>query len=113
MPGAPPCPRVCHRTEIRTCREGRSMVKRWTAVLFALVLTLMLVPSVALAEPPDSPPGLVIATAHSCPRGGANAARCHAIVRTDLGASRRPNRAPSGYAPTDLQAAYNLPSSTA
>src|SRR5437899_2583499 len=55
MPGVPPCPRACHWTESRTDREGRSMVKRWTTVLLALVLTLILMPLAALAAPPGSP----------------------------------------------------------
>jgi subtilase family serine protease len=41
----------------------------------------------------------------------AGAAQCYALIRTDIGGMISPNL-PSGYGPADLQAAYNLPSST-
>src|SRR5437660_12805094 len=113
MPGASPCPRVCHRTESRTGREGRSMVKRWTAVLFALVLTLTLMPLAALAAPPGSPPGLAIAAAHVCAAGPPGQARCHALVWVDANGRPSVTAGPAGYGPADLQSAYNLPSATA
>ena len=45
----------------------------------------------------------------SCPTAGPGGARCFALVRTDLGGANRPI---AGYTPADLQAAYDLPSST-
>jgi hypothetical protein len=45
----------------------------------------------------------------SCPTAGPGGVRCFALVRTDLGGANRPI---AGYTPADLQAAYNLPSST-
>src|SRR5436309_2752189 len=110
MPGASPCPRVCHRTESRTGREGRSMVKRWTAVLFALVLTLTLMPLAALAAPPGSPPGLAIAAAHVCAAGPPGQARCHALVWVDANGRPSATPGPAGYGPADLQSAYKLTS---
>ncbi|MCD0484525.1 S53 family peptidase [Streptacidiphilus sp. ASG 303] len=55
------------------------------------------------------------ATAHSCATAQAGAASCNAIVRTDIAPLRKasPNATPSGYGPSSLQSAYNLPSSTA
>jgi subtilase family serine protease len=47
-------------------------------------------------------------TRQVCPHlGDPDRAYCEAIVRTDL-----PSQSPSGYTPSDLQAAYNLPSTT-
>src|SRR5262245_52345798 len=68
----------------------------------ALVLALTTVLSAAAAPPPW-------AGKHVCGVGPASTARCHAIVRTDLG----PLAAPAGYGPADLQSAYKLPSGTA
>jgi hypothetical protein len=45
----------------------------------------------------------------SCPSAEPGGVRCFALVRRDVGGANRPI---SGYAPADLQAAYNLPSST-
>jgi subtilase family serine protease len=56
------------------------------------------------------------ATAHSCSAPAADAAACKAIVRTDIASKAKgasPAVTPSGYGPASLQAAYNLPSSTA
>src|SRR5207253_10763759 len=68
---------------------------------------------------PESPPGLNHRPA--CPGPAApGTARCHLQIRTDVeqqsaAAARRgtPPSSPPGYSPTDLRAAYNLPSASA
>jgi len=45
----------------------------------------------------------------SCPTADGGGVRCLALVRNDVGG---PNRPITGFTPADLQAAYNLPSST-
>jgi subtilase family serine protease len=54
-------------------------------------------------------------TAHSCATAAAGHASCQALVRTDVVAAQRvaPDATPSGFGPSSLQAAYNLPSATA
>jgi subtilase family serine protease len=53
-------------------------------------------------------------TAHSCAAPAAGDAACNAIARLDVHTAKiAPNATPSGYGPSDLQSAYNLPSATA
>jgi subtilase family serine protease len=55
-------------------------------------------------------------TAHSCATATAGHAACAAIVRTDIATPAKsvtPNTTPSGFGPSSLQSAYNLPSATA
>jgi subtilase family serine protease len=52
--------------------------------------------------------------AHSCAAAKHGFASCNAIVRTDMApAKSSPNATPSGFGPSSLQSAYNLPSATA
>jgi subtilase family serine protease len=85
------------------------MVKRWTTVLLALVLTLTLLPLAALAAPPGSPPGLAIAAAHVCAAGPPGQANCHALVWVDANGRPSATAGPAGFGPADLHSAYNLP----
>ncbi|HEY2473200.1 MAG TPA: hypothetical protein VGI19_00215 [Candidatus Cybelea sp.] len=56
----------------------------------------------------ESPPAPAGSTRQVCPDlGDPGRAYCESIVRTDV-----PSQYPSGYTPSDLQAAYNLPSAT-
>ncbi|NUP45527.1 MAG: peptidase S8 [Streptomyces sp.] len=54
-------------------------------------------------------------TAKSCATPAKGQASCQALVRTDLVQAQAisPNATPSGYGPSSLQSAYNLPSATA
>ena len=70
---------------------------RFATVLGLLVLFLTQLPSAFAAPPPW-------AAANVCAAAAPGYARCHAKVRTDLGALA----VPSGYGPSDLQSAYNL-----
>ena len=54
------------------------------------------------------PPG---PSAHVCGPAATGFARCHALIRTDV--SGTATTSPSGYHPSDLRAAYSLPSTTA
>lgn len=54
------------------------------------------------------------AAVRACAAPTAAHAACNAWVRTDVHTAKiAPNANPSGYGPSDLQSAYNLPSSTA
>jgi subtilase family serine protease len=48
------------------------------------------------------------AHAKVCPSAAPGVARCHSLVRIDDFGAPLPNATPSGYAPADLRAAYNL-----
>ena len=70
----------------------------------ALVLWAGLLPVEAA---PDAPQAAASA-ARVCPDNAPGTAHCHAWIRTDVRASA----APSGFAPSDLQSAYNLTSAS-
>ncbi|HEU5423793.1 MAG TPA: peptidase S8 [Nitrolancea sp.] len=90
-------------------------MKGWRrgALLLAGLLALMIGPLGALAAPPAGLPEPAANVVPVCP-GPAQpgTARCHALLRTDIGGI--PDRGspnftnPPGYHPADLQAAYNL-----
>ncbi len=68
----------------------------------------------AVAAPPASPPGNAVSWIHVCASVPTGVARCGALLRTDIAPAKpSPHATISGYAPSDLQSAYNLPSSTA
>src|SRR5262245_25360018 len=69
---------------------------RLFSVLGLLALLVVGLPSALAAPSPKA--------AHVCGAASPGFARCHAQVRTDLGALA----APAGYGPADLQPAYNL-----
>ncbi|MFI1092206.1 peptidase S8 [Streptomyces sp. NPDC020917] len=75
--------------------------------------------SQAAVSPAAAPASHAQKTAHSCATSKPGFASCKAIVRTDLVQSQatsnaaKPNATPSGFGPSSLQSAYNLPSSTA
>ncbi|MGI8547415.1 MAG: S53 family peptidase [Gemmatimonadaceae bacterium] len=50
--------------------------------------------------------------ARVCPSAAPGSARCHSLVRVDNSGTPLATAGPSGYGPSALQAAYNLPSST-
>src|SRR5215469_13022476 len=81
------------------------------AALAAIPLTVL---GPAVASHAAATPS-VKAPAHSCATAKAGFAACKAIVRTDLTPlkSVAPLATPSGYGPSSLQSAYNLPSSSA
>ncbi|WP_055587903.1 S53 family peptidase [Peterkaempfera griseoplana] len=81
-----------------------------TAALAAIPLAL-LGPAVGASQAA----GANQATAHSCATAKPGFAACKALVRTDVVAVQKasPNATPSGYGPSSLQSAYNLPSGTA
>jgi subtilase family serine protease len=83
---------------------------RLTAVVVTAALPLLAYPAVtASAASPATHP-----TARSCAIARPGLAACGAVVRTDTSIrALKPNATPSGYGPSDLQSAYNLPSSTA
>jgi subtilase family serine protease len=67
------------------------------------LIALLLIPASAYARP----------NKHVCGSVGQGFARCHARVITDAGGAPAVTSTPSGYGPSDLQAAYALPSATA
>lgn len=75
--------------------------------LVALPLLLLAAPARTLAY--DQHAGQHI---HVCPGAPIGTARCHAILLVPSGINPAAS-SPSGYVPSDLQSAYNLPSSTA
>ncbi|GGJ59253.1 S53 family peptidase [Streptomyces brasiliensis] len=85
-----------------------------TIVASALAAIPLTVLGPAVASHAAATPS-VKAPAHSCATAETGFAACKAIVRTDLTPlkSVAPNATPSGYGPSSLQSAYNLPSSTA
>ena len=92
------------------------MSHRSSARLLALAATAAL-PVLAFTVPASAsaaPAAATHPTAHSCAAPSTGDVACDAIVRTDLHSTRiSPNATPSGYGPSDLQSAYNLPSTTA
>ncbi len=104
-----------HRT---SSRPGTRSRRRY---LTALLAVLGLVASVALAVAAPSTAGTGSGTASksgaptraACPTENRHQyARCFALVRTDVASHRgaSPLDTPSGYGPSDLRDAYNLPS---
>ncbi|MDE3074531.1 MAG: peptidase S8, partial [Chloroflexota bacterium] len=86
------------------------------AVLALLGLAASLV--VPAAAGASTPPAIAYSgaktSAHVCPGPTQpGTARCHALIRTDVGAKPNAAGGPAGYGPSDLQSAYALPSSTA
>ena len=86
-------------------------------MLSALVMSLGLAPTVAMAMPVDPAANLPANVARACGLPGPDQASCHALRRTDVTPHRNnpngPNVTPSGYGPSDLQSAYNLASASA
>lgn len=81
----------------------------------ALGLVLAGASAPASAAPPGQPPGLARHPHHrACAAPLPHHAACHAEVRDDVAVPNlSPAVLPAGYGPADLQAAYQLPSSTA
>jgi subtilase family serine protease len=91
-----------------------------SALLAAVLLLVLALPAIAQTAPdtdaglPLPPPGTQLASTvlnarFACPTVPAvAAARCHALVRTDV-TPRATAATPSGYGPADVQNAYNLP----
>jgi subtilase family serine protease len=84
-----------------------------TAALAAIPLTVVGTAVASQAAAPAAP--AAAHSAHSCATPAAGSASCKAIVRTDITPLKAPapNATPSGYGPSSLQSAYNLPSATA
>ncbi|MFI0717541.1 peptidase S8 [Streptomyces sp. NPDC021224] len=91
-------------------RSRARLLRTGIAALAAIPLTV-LGPAVAS----DAASGSAHATARSCATAVAGHASCQALVRTDMVAAQRvaPDATPSGFGPSSLQSAYNLPSATA
>ncbi|HET7034945.1 MAG TPA: S8 family serine peptidase [Thermomicrobiaceae bacterium] len=90
-------------------------MKGWRrgALLLAGLLALLIGPYGALAAPPSGLPQPAANAIPVCPGPASpGTARCHAILRTDIGGPHGtvgPQAVtPSGYGPADLQSAYNL-----
>ncbi len=88
-------------------------IARFTAMLGATVVACACAGSMpsgtaSKAGTPELPLGPPARTRQVCPHlGNTRVAFCESIVRTDV-----PSGSPSGYAPSDLQSAYALPSTT-
>jgi subtilase family serine protease len=110
-----------HRKALACMRDGRlarvtilNVSHRVTRILAAAFAAMLLA---ACGQRGTSPPALPLAGAGAitavhtravCPhRDDPSRVYCESIARTDL-----PSQSPSGYAPSDLQSAYNLPSTT-
>jgi len=88
---------------------------RSLATLTLVSGSLMLSSQVVSAGPGGFQRGIGVYAVHACEHGVATGfARCHAyVVLSDILGHPVPNSSPAGYNPSDLQAAYGLPSSTA
>jgi subtilase family serine protease len=87
-------------------------VKRIVALSCGVLLGLLAGALPAVAAGPQARPPLPSAVPVCPGPAAAGTARCHAQVRTDVGGGSAA-AAHSGYGPSDLQAAYALPSLTA
>lgn len=82
--------------------SGTHLARRLAVLSSASALVLW-----AGLMPVQAAPDVPSASAHAarvCPDNAPGTAHCHAWIRTDVGAAS----SPSGYAPADLQSAYNL-----
>ena len=81
-------------------------------ILASLAVATLALSPMALAQPHQAAAfGGFFSYFHSCTNNWLGFAHCHAILRVD---NRHPSSSsPQGFNPPDLQAAYNLPSSTA
>src|SRR5437588_8091982 len=83
----------------------------------ALVFAMLVFTACGGGADPSLTGGESSLTGHShvpvCPGpAGLAAARCHSWIRTDESGVPLATAAPRGYGPSDLQSAYNLPSSS-
>ncbi len=91
-------------------------MRRLIIGLVALATTFGLAAALPAAAA-SSAAGTTVSTKHACDAPlWPGAPVCYALVRTDitplLAKSLQPDQTPSGYGPSDLQSAYNLPSSS-
>ena len=99
-----------HRTHARIRTAGALAVG-------GLLLALGVIPSAAAATAAHTGATATAAQDYSavCPPAPAGYARCEALVRTNVGADQKGPQelSPTGYSPTNLQAAYNLAAAAA
>src|SRR5437588_1435655 len=98
-------------------RPGRTAVRRLLVALAAATTLAATLGTGAFAQGAGSPPPQAnngVSHQPVCPGPAQSAtARCDSDVVTDAQGHPLATSAPNGYGPTDLQSAYNLPSSTA
>ena len=85
-------------------------VSLWTPLLVAFLLALGIGPAAIAAAPPaTSPAAFGHHAQHVCSEPATpGTARCHSLVHVDATGKAVSHAAPAGYAPADLQSAYNL-----